>query len=295
VVGAAQGVTVIDDFGHHPTAITCTLRALRDRFGRGKLVAVFEPRSATSRRKVFQAELADALAHADEAVIAAPFAPERIPPEERLDPKRLVADLAARKIAASYQPELEGLVEHLATRVSPGDTLVFFSSGPFGGVHDRLLDRLGDAVTPGRAEDGDAIGALLDAAGLPRLDFESRLGDFLVVRSQGRVIGCVGLEIHGEACLLRSLAVVPERRGEGLGWVLVDAALGRARGRGCRRAFLFTETAAHFFADKVGFSPIAIEQADPALRASQEFQCCTERHATCMMLDLRPREQKALG
>src|SRR6185436_8091494 len=87
VVGEAQGVTVIDDFAHHPTAVAGTLAALRARYPGRRLRAVFEPRSNTSRRRVFQREFADALATADEAVLAQVFvkAGDPIPPEERLD------------------------------------------------------------------------------------------------------------------------------------------------------------------------------------------------------------------
>src|SRR5205823_15086587 len=93
VRGVAQGVTVIDDFAHHPTAIRETVLALKGRYGPGKLIAAFEPRSATSRRAVFQDDFADALSAADEVVLAPLYAPEKVPEGERLDVEKVAADL----------------------------------------------------------------------------------------------------------------------------------------------------------------------------------------------------------
>ena len=93
-------MTVIDDFAHHPTAIRETVLALKGRYGPGKLIAAFEPRSATSRRNVFQTEFADALSVADEVVLAPLYAPEKVPEGERLDVERLAADLRREDIPA---------------------------------------------------------------------------------------------------------------------------------------------------------------------------------------------------
>ena len=100
VRGVARGVTVVDDFAHHPTAIRETVLALKGRFGPGKLIAAFEPRSATSRRNVFQNEFADALSVADEVVLAPLYAPEKVPEGERLDVERLAADLRREDVPA---------------------------------------------------------------------------------------------------------------------------------------------------------------------------------------------------
>src|SRR5262245_31616509 len=100
VRGVAQGVTVVDDFAHHPTAVRETLLGLRKRHGNGKLVAVYEPRSATSRRNVFQNEFADAFAVADEVVIAPLYQPEKVPAAERFDTERLSSDLRGRGVPA---------------------------------------------------------------------------------------------------------------------------------------------------------------------------------------------------
>jgi UDP-N-acetylmuramate: L-alanyl-gamma-D-glutamyl-meso-diaminopimelate ligase len=143
VRGVAAGVTVIDDFAHHPTAIRETLAGLRGVHGAGRLVAVFEPRSATSRRRVFQADLPEALSRADHVVLGALHAGgEGIPAAERLDPGRVVSELAGRGIEAHHMAEVEQIVEHLAGWCAPGDSVVVMSSGGFGGLIDRLLQAL---------------------------------------------------------------------------------------------------------------------------------------------------------
>src|SRR5712675_1512552 len=112
--GIAGGVTVLDDFGHHPTAIRETLRALRIKYPQQKLWAVFEPRSNTTRRNVFQAELASAFADADAVVISEVARLELLAPEERLDPARLMQDLNASGKATSYLPDVDAIVAHVA-------------------------------------------------------------------------------------------------------------------------------------------------------------------------------------
>ena len=165
VRGVARGVTVVDDFAHHPTAIRETVLALKGRFGPGKLIAAFEPRSATSRRNVFQDEFADALSVADEVVLAPLYAPEKVPEAERLDVERLAADLRREDVPARLIPTVDATVEHLATRAAPGDTVLVMSSGDYGGLHDKLLRKLGDPVMPARLEHKARIGNLLDRVG----------------------------------------------------------------------------------------------------------------------------------
>jgi UDP-N-acetylmuramate: L-alanyl-gamma-D-glutamyl-meso-diaminopimelate ligase len=151
VRGVARGVTVIDDFAHHPTAIAETLAGLRGAHGEGRLVAVFEPRSATSRRSVFQQRFVEALAVADRVVLAALHAPEGIPREQRLDPGKVVADLERGGTAAALIAEVPQIVEHLLQTCREGDTVVVMSSGGFGGLIERLLaaleeDRVGQSA-----------------------------------------------------------------------------------------------------------------------------------------------------
>jgi UDP-N-acetylmuramate: L-alanyl-gamma-D-glutamyl-meso-diaminopimelate ligase len=143
VRGIAGGVTVVDDFGHHPTAIRETLRALRIKYPHQKVWAIFEPRSNTTRRNVFQAELADAFADADEVVIAQVARLELLSPEQRLDPEQLIKDLKKAGKAAAYLPDVSSIVEHVLKRVEGGEIIVVFSNGGFGGIHSRLLERLG--------------------------------------------------------------------------------------------------------------------------------------------------------
>ncbi|MBU6401214.1 MAG: UDP-N-acetylmuramate:L-alanyl-gamma-D-glutamyl-meso-diaminopimelate ligase, partial [Verrucomicrobia bacterium] len=119
VRGIRGGVTVVDDFGHHPTAIRETLRALRVRFPGARLWAVFEPRSNTTRRNVFQAELAGALSLADAIVVAEVARLEQLPPGERLDPGRLMRDLLASGKPAAYLPTVDAIVGQVAQEVKP--------------------------------------------------------------------------------------------------------------------------------------------------------------------------------
>jgi len=142
VRGIAGGVTVVDDFGHHPTAIRETLRALRIKYSSQKIWAVFEPRSNTTRRNVFQAELASAFADADAVVVAQVARLELLAPLERLDPARLMRDLQAAGKLADYLPDVETIVNHVTKGVQGGDVICVFSNGGFGGIHGRLLERL---------------------------------------------------------------------------------------------------------------------------------------------------------
>jgi UDP-N-acetylmuramate: L-alanyl-gamma-D-glutamyl-meso-diaminopimelate ligase len=142
VKGVAGGVTVIDDFGHHPTAIRETLRALRIKHPREKIWAIFEPRSNTTRRNVFQEELASSFADADAVVISEVARLEQIPAEERLSPEKLMQDLSAAKKNAAYLPDVNSIVAHVAKNVQGGDIVCIFSNGGFGGIHGKLLERL---------------------------------------------------------------------------------------------------------------------------------------------------------
>ncbi len=143
VRGIAGGVTVVDDFGHHPTAIRETLRALRIKYPREKIWAIFEPRSNTTRRNVFQNELAGAFADADAVVVSEVARLEQIAPEERLNPEKLMQDLKNSGKNAAYLPDVEAIVVHTAKHALGGDIVVVFSNGGFGGIHGKLLQQLG--------------------------------------------------------------------------------------------------------------------------------------------------------
>jgi len=143
VRGIAGGVTIIDDFGHHPTAIRETLRALRIKYPDERIWAVFEPRSNTTRRNVFQRELVAAFADASAVVVAQVARLELLRPEERLNPEQLMADLRATGKPAEYLPDADAIVAHLAAHAEGGDVVCVFSNGGFGGIHEKLLARLG--------------------------------------------------------------------------------------------------------------------------------------------------------
>ncbi len=142
VKGVAGGVTVIDDFGHHPTAIRETLRALRIKYPREKICAIFEPRTNTTRRNVFQDELAASFDDANAIVVSQVARLELLAPEERLDPEKLMRQLAAGGKPTAYLPDADSIVAHVAKIVQGGDVIVVFSNGGFGGIHGKLLARL---------------------------------------------------------------------------------------------------------------------------------------------------------
>jgi UDP-N-acetylmuramate: L-alanyl-gamma-D-glutamyl-meso-diaminopimelate ligase len=282
--GVAAGVTVVDDFAHHPTAVRETLGALKGRFGPGKMIVAFEPRSASSRRKVFQEGFADALAIADEVVLAPLYAPEKIPEADRLDVERLALDLRNEDIQARVIPTVEATALRLAERAAPGDTVVVMSSGDYGGLHEKLLFHLGDPVRPARLADKPGISALLDRAGIPHPLLEDYWPHYLVIPGVGGepMVGCVAIERVEDVGLLRMLAVTPERRGEGLGFLLVETATEKARREGIRVLYLVTAGAQAFFGERLGWEPIDIKDTDYAITTTREYQTAKAKGATWM-------------
>jgi UDP-N-acetylmuramate: L-alanyl-gamma-D-glutamyl-meso-diaminopimelate ligase len=142
VRGEARGVKVIDDFGHHPTAIANTLEALRHRFRGNRLWAVFEPRSNTTRRAVFQQQLPDALKLADGVFIAQVAKLEQIPEKERLNPERVVSAIAKTGRPAFYEQNADAIVDRIVPMLRPNDVVAVFSNGGFDNIHEKLLARL---------------------------------------------------------------------------------------------------------------------------------------------------------
>ena len=144
VRGEERGVTVIDDFAHHPTAVRETLRALGEKYKGRRLVAVFEPRSATSRLAVFQADYASAFDRADYVVLSSVFAREKGSTYGRLlDTDELTTDIAARRDRPALCLDgADQIVEHLAPVLREGDVVAVMSNGGFGGIHDKLLAAL---------------------------------------------------------------------------------------------------------------------------------------------------------
>ena len=145
VVGDADGVTVYDDFAHHPTAVAETLAGLRAASPGARIWAVFEPRSASSCRRVFQDDFARAFAAADEIVLAPVFR-ATLPEPERLSVEQLVADLQGQGRSACAPPTLDAIIEMIVDRHRAGDVVVLMSNGEFGGIHRRLLDALSGRV-----------------------------------------------------------------------------------------------------------------------------------------------------
>ena len=137
-----KGITIIDDFAHHPTAIAGTLTALRSRYPHGRVWAILEPRSNTLRRNVLQPQLAKSLALADEIVIANVFKSDSIPEAERLNLASLAADIQKHGRRARVVPEVDGIVQLVAPEMRSGDVVAILSNGGFGGIYDKLPARL---------------------------------------------------------------------------------------------------------------------------------------------------------
>jgi len=142
VRGTVAGVTVIDDFAHHPTAVRETIRAVRQRYPGRRVVAVFEPRSYTAQRREFQADYEAALGGADEVVIAGLFHPERYTRENGIDPDAMVEAWRAAGVGACHIPDPDRIADRLGTSTVAGDVVLIMSNGGFGGLHGKLLERL---------------------------------------------------------------------------------------------------------------------------------------------------------
>jgi UDP-N-acetylmuramate: L-alanyl-gamma-D-glutamyl-meso-diaminopimelate ligase len=142
IVGEFGGVLVIDDFAHHPTAVRETVRAVRGRWPGRRVIAVFEPRSNTSRRNVFQKEFAAALAEADAVIVAGVFGAGKIPEAERMSPEQLASSVRALGREASFVAEVDDIVKRLAENCRPGDLVLVMSNGGFGGIQQKLAAQL---------------------------------------------------------------------------------------------------------------------------------------------------------
>jgi UDP-N-acetylmuramate: L-alanyl-gamma-D-glutamyl-meso-diaminopimelate ligase len=140
--GEVNGIKVFDDFAHHPTAIRLAMQSLRQRQPDARLWVLFEPRSNTTRRAVFQTELAEALALADFAIVAAMPDVHKIPEHDRLNPERLAADINRNGGQGWYVRDLEAIVRQVKGSAVPGDVIAVLSNGGFGGIHQKLLAAL---------------------------------------------------------------------------------------------------------------------------------------------------------
>jgi GNAT superfamily N-acetyltransferase len=174
------------------------------------------------------------------------------------------------------------------------------SSGDFGGLHDRLLARLGDPVIPARPEHKAKIANLLDRVGIAHPVLDRFWPSYLVIPSDtdprtgvdgvpagsAPLVGCVAVEVAGDVALLRMLAVTPERRGEGLGFVLVETATERARAQGVRHLYLVTDGAQGYFGEKLGFAAIDRKDVAPEIAATAEYALARSKNATWMRKEL---------
>jgi len=142
VIGIKNGVTVIDDFAHHPTAIEHTLKAVKEAYPGQRVWAIFEPRSTTCRRKVFEERLPQSFSPADRVIIADLFAPDKIAPEDRLNPRLVVERINDSGGDAYFIPEAETLLDKITAECHPKDVLLIMSSGGFSGIRQKLIDRL---------------------------------------------------------------------------------------------------------------------------------------------------------
>jgi UDP-N-acetylmuramate: L-alanyl-gamma-D-glutamyl-meso-diaminopimelate ligase len=148
------GVTIIDDFAHHPTAIRETLRALRTAYPARRLWAILEPRSNTLRRNVFEQALVDSLALADRVVLAAVFQSEAIPAGERLHPENVAAALRTREVEAAVFADADAIVAAITPELRAGDVVAILSNGGFGGIYEKLpqaIERLPWVIAVGSA------------------------------------------------------------------------------------------------------------------------------------------------
>ena len=142
VRGEAGGVTVLDDFAHHPTAIAETIRAIRQKYPQRRLWALFEPRSNTTRRNVFQSELAESLSLADGVYISRVDRLQELGVHERLNPEAIIERLRSRGRVAEYSSNADEIVNRLVPNLHEQDVVAVFSNGKFDGIHDKLLERL---------------------------------------------------------------------------------------------------------------------------------------------------------
>jgi UDP-N-acetylmuramate: L-alanyl-gamma-D-glutamyl-meso-diaminopimelate ligase len=142
VKAQVNGVTIIDDFAHHPTAIAGTLKALRARYPGARLWAILEPRSNTLRRRVLQTDLARSLALADEVIVAGVFRSEAVPENERLELPALASEIERNGCRVRLLPDADTIVQTVAPEMRSGDVVAILSNGGFGGIYEKLPERL---------------------------------------------------------------------------------------------------------------------------------------------------------
>ena len=179
------------------------------------------------------------------------------------------------------------IAKQLAESAAPGDVVCVLSSGSFDGLHDKLLDAIGDAMRPAQRADMPAVRECLATAGLhDEVARDDLAPSFYVLRNERGVAGTVALEVVGDDAILRSLAVDPEFRGAGYGWMLADMAVSQARWRGVRRIYLVTASASDFFAAKFGFRVVDRSTIAKQVASHEAFGRPVSSQLVAMRLDL---------
>lgn len=143
VKGEVRGIVVVDDFAHHPTAVQETIEGIRERYADRRVIAVFEPRSNTSRRNIHQLPYVNALRDAAVVFIKVPEPHDKVPVGEQLDVNEIVSDLRAEDVAAHGSSDVEELVRMVVAEARPGDLVLVMSNGAFGGFVSKLMEALG--------------------------------------------------------------------------------------------------------------------------------------------------------
>jgi UDP-N-acetylmuramate: L-alanyl-gamma-D-glutamyl-meso-diaminopimelate ligase len=287
--GIASGVWVLDDYAHHPTAVRETLKGLRRRFPKRRIIAAYDPRSATSRRRTFQDEFAVAFAHADEVVVGKLYDPTQDPQggavrsgeaRARPPPRRDQGRRTCEDIDAAGEARRQ---RRRPRRRGGGAVVGQLRWLPRQAPHrDRRRGHRRRVHS-----DGDAVRALLASVGLPVTDAaDGDLRHFFILKNEHGSVGAVALEVLGEDAILRDLAVAATARGQGLGWILADVVVQWARYRGVRRIYLLTETASDFFAAKLGFRVVDRTTVSPDVAATTTFARSTDSKFVAMRLDL---------
>ena len=142
LVGEKNGVIIIDDFAHHPTAINLTIDAIKKAYPTQRIWAIFEPRSATSRRKNFETSFPKSFLKADRVILSGLFSPEKIMEEERLDLEAVAVSIRKLGGVADIIPQVDDIVDYIIKNTRQGDVLLIMSSGGFGGIHLKILEAL---------------------------------------------------------------------------------------------------------------------------------------------------------
>ena len=142
VLGTPNDITIIEDFAHHPTAVKVTVEAIQKKYPNKKVISVFEPRSATSRRKMFEKDYVDAFSGSHEVVLSEPFNQTNIVEAERLSSDRIVEALSVKGVKSKKFSDVDAIVTHLKSGAKPGDIILIMSNGAFGGIYQKLLNVL---------------------------------------------------------------------------------------------------------------------------------------------------------